>query len=758
MIGKSRSAACLVSVVVALTVGLLLFGASGQASASAQCQAVGGVQGANLCTINLVLTAPCPFTLTLPAGEDLLITSTGGINCSDPLAPSNNSASNITINVAANMEMQAGSVILAENNVASGSGGNISITVGGSLKLDGGSPGAKISSSDNTGGGTTGNAGNITISVGTAGPPPTGDFTMEDGAKILADSANRSAGAIVITAAKSADVDGLVESFGGMTGVSNQPPGGGPITVDAGCDLTVSDTGKISSRGLDPGADRVHLQGGCAVNVFGLVESTGVGHAIPINPPNHCVAKKYPLTGNLVPSTACVEIWAGDSLTIDAKNHPGQINADTSGGPATTSYIDLFARGPITIVGDTLTPFAVHANGLAGTNDNGGFITVKSRDQFVLASGLALQADAINAGGQGGSIDVEAAELVNLDTASIFARGDFVATGGFGKGGTVEIRSFSGSLSWQNGVGDVEPTGTGVTTAANRGIVTFDICDTGTKNTTGTSFPFNGPAPTTPTTNSVGPCGGSPTIGVDLPACVCALAGNQSCISVTKFCSDASAFGQPINFNGVVSNCGSDALNNVTVVDDNGTPANTGDDVTVLGPITLGIGQSQPYSGSYTPGASGPSTDTVTATGTGAITGNTVQDQHSATCSVPAQSGQGCTPGFWKNHLSDWPPQFAPSELVNQVFNVGSCTSLGTNTLLQALSFPGGSTFCGKVQNLLRAGVSAVLSAASNFGYPLTVQQIISQVNAAIASGNATTVDNLQTTLNNFNNLPCPLN
>ena len=76
------------------------------------------------------------------------------------------------------------------------------------------------------------------------------------------------------------------------------------------------------------------------------------------------------------------------------------------------------------------------------------------------------------AGSSGGEIRVEAKNNVALDTAAIFARGDFDASGGFGSGGMIgpltptvpppgqaPIRAFLGALSWQNGVGDVRPTG-----------------------------------------------------------------------------------------------------------------------------------------------------------------------------------------------------------------------------------------------------------------------------------------------------------
>ncbi|MEK7880220.1 MAG: hypothetical protein AAB285_10210, partial [candidate division NC10 bacterium] len=130
-------------------------------------------------------------------------------------------------------------------------------------------------------------------------------------------------------------IDGLVSSRGGTT-IGR----GGQITVDAECDLTISDTGVVSSRGQDPGADRVHLEGGCAVRIFGLVESTGPGHG-PIPGANLCHAPQRP--DKPLNSTACVEVWAGDSLAIDSVSlSNGQISADTaqSGGVAGRGWID----------------------------------------------------------------------------------------------------------------------------------------------------------------------------------------------------------------------------------------------------------------------------------------------------------------------------------------------------------------------------------------------------------------------------------
>ena len=118
--------------------------------------------------------------------------------------------------------------------------------------------------------------------------PPTGTLTMER-CSLIDVSSRGSAGEIEITAGRIATIHGLVLSESALTGVPNQPRGGGPITVFAGCGLTVTDTGVISSKGLDPGADLVLLKS-CEVLINGVVQSTspGGGHVLPVNPANRC--------------------------------------------------------------------------------------------------------------------------------------------------------------------------------------------------------------------------------------------------------------------------------------------------------------------------------------------------------------------------------------------------------------------------------------------------------------------------------------
>jgi hypothetical protein len=124
---------------------------------------------------------------------------------------------------------------------------------------------------------------------------------------------------------------------------------------------------------------------------------------------------------------------------------------------------------------------------------------------------------------------------------------------------------------------------------------------------------------------------------------------------------------------------------------------------------------------------------------------------------TPTTCDEGCTPGFWKQeqHFDEW-VGYSPTDLVSSVFTVPApCSSLGTKTLLEALNF-GGKGQCGAQQTLLRAAVSALLNSTS-VNYPLSTQEVIDQVNAALASGDRKTILALAKQLDTYNNLGAPI-
>jgi hypothetical protein len=142
----------------------------------------------------------------------------------------------------------------------------------------------------------------------------------------------------------------------------------------------------------------------------------------------------------------------------------------------------------------------------------------------------------------------------------------------------------------------------------------------------------------------------------------------------------------------------------------------------------------------------------------------TVTDANSctATCSGTVTvnaCGQGCTPGFWKNHPLAW-KCYSPNQLVSSVFTIPSCVAgsvdLGGATLIGGLAFQGGSTLNGAAQILLRAAIAGINNACS-LNYPLSQAQIISMTNAALATCNRDQILALASQLDADNNLGCPL-
>ncbi|MES2848977.1 MAG: T9SS type A sorting domain-containing protein [Bacteroidota bacterium] len=434
--------------------------------------------------VNLVVNSPLCFTAIdgdplfdedhTANGEitvhSLQMHSGGSISHNDPLSPcpkvtltgdpANEASGSIKIHVIGNFAMETGSFISAENQRSSGKGGDITLIVDGNFSMQ---TGSLITSSNLTGTSGDRSAGNIVVNL-TGG---NGTVVMDAGSEIRANSAHGNGGDIAMTANNNITINGFIFSKdeSNQSGSGNNQAHGGFISIETPKTLTIGDTGIVSSRGFDAGADLVHLCG-CEIIIYGLVESSSTGHGIPSDPPNHLNHSFRP--DKNPNSTAGVEIWASSSLIIDNLNHHGQVNADLccGGGTEGESYIDIFCKsGNITILGKNeldngsvqATNFAVHANGAAGNSDNGGTITIKALNGSVIASGLAIQADGTI---RGGSITVEARLDVDQTGGFMTARG---RTGGnTTTGGSINIVSFTGNIV-TNAASRLEATGTNVT-------------------------------------------------------------------------------------------------------------------------------------------------------------------------------------------------------------------------------------------------------------------------------------------------------
>jgi hypothetical protein len=128
---------------------------------------------------------------------------------------------------------------------------------------------------------------------------------------------------------------------------------------------------------------------------------------------------------------------------------------------------------------------------------------------------------------------------------------------------------------------------------------------------------------------------------------------------------------------------------------------------------------------------------------------------------LPPPVFQGCTPGYYKNHVNttSW-AGIDPTTKVSGIFSGTYLdTSLGKATLPQALRFKGGSTLSGAQEILLRAAVAAYINASHPaVDYPLNPGQVVTLVNAALNSTDRSFVISTASQLDSFNNLGCPLN
>ncbi len=123
---------------------------------------------------------------------------------------------------------------------------------------------------------------------------------------------------------------------------------------------------------------------------------------------------------------------------------------------------------------------------------------------------------------------------------------------------------------------------------------------------------------------------------------------------------------------------------------------------------------------------------------------------------------EGCTPGYWKNHTSNW-EEYSPDQTVGSVFTLPPELSMYADvTLEEALAFKGGPGTEGGARILLRAATAAFLNAAhEGLGYPYRrfaePGNLDAQITAALASGDRGAMLTLAAWLDEANTLGCPL-
>jgi hypothetical protein len=145
---------------------------------------------------------------------------------------------------------------------------------------------------------------------------------------------------------------------------------------------------------------------------------------------------------------------------------------------------------------------------------------------------------------------------------------------------------------------------------------------------------------------------------------------------------------------------------------------------------------------------------------------NDVQNVERVRVEICTPGGDGCTPGYWKQsqHFGSWTAPYMPEDpgatVFGDVFTTPGSLKIKVDktqivledaTLLQALNAQGGA-----VNALARHAAAALLNAASTASYAFTVGEVITTVNAALASGDDTIIENTKNTLAGENEKGCP--
>ncbi len=169
--------------------------------------------------------------------------------------------------------------------------------------------------------------------------------------------------------------------------------------------------------------------------------------------------------------------------------------------------------------------------------------------------------------------------------------------------------------------------------------------------------------------------------------------------------------------------------------------------------LPLGVGETRAYAVSF----AGDVPEGLTAVAVKAGQLVALGERPGAAC--PSQpTGEGCSTQFWRHHCCSW-QVYSPMDTLGEVFAFPApLSSLASNTLHQAVRYTGGSDLMGSARVLLRAGVTALLNAAhAEVDFPLSEAEVVAQVNAALATLDPAEMLQAAATLDDLNNLGCPL-
>ena len=401
--------------------------------------------------------------------DDGNLTIEGTITCDDaaPLAVAA-SACAIQLNVSGDVLLGSRAFLIARNLRGAGNGGNVSISAGGDIVLAGRlgtKPGARILTSrlSTTLPGTD-KAGDILLAAG-------GDLRLLFGSIVSANAARTAGGNIDILAGGQVVLEGLVASGPSSAVLASKYTarvlGGATPTQSAG-PITVIASGLVEP-GITVGSRAVVVSQGEALGGSGAIRLEACGIVI-----RGLVAAVSKIDDSQV------TIRSGQDILVEGQDlgtptaplkRFGRVRADFFLNGPTPSRALLLAQSGIQVLGATrVTPlYSVTSNAFTGAMTAGSVLGI-SLNGDLTAAGAAFQAGLNKPKGKGGLIDLGASGDITLDTARLVSWGGFPSASVLGVGGTIQVRSYQGGVSWLNGTGDVRPSGP-LVAPANQGTI-----------------------------------------------------------------------------------------------------------------------------------------------------------------------------------------------------------------------------------------------------------------------------------------------
>ena len=134
----------------------------------------------------------------------------------------------------------------------------------------------------------------------------------------------------------------------------------------------------------------------------------------------------------------------------------------------------------------------------------------------------------------------------------------------------------------------------------------------------------------------------------------------------------------------------------------------------------------------------------------------------------PACGGEGCSPGYWKNHTSRWHHNYPPHASFNAVFGVDAFPNSTLLDVIRAqnkkgvpVNVPYGCESVDGCENMINAlgrhASAALQNAATPISFDLNVPEVIASFQMAYGSGNLQQMEVTKDSLDTLNNQFCPL-